>query len=100
MHQHDERPGADVVHTPREADEQDRGYMVNDLLFKVLQRQKDVKRCEKILGWCNYSRNNRVCAHANMCKSCLIGKRLSHCAEGTQCAFLARFSLLRSASVS
>lgn len=39
MDKHDESPGTDVVHTPGEADEEDRGYMVNYLLFKVLQRR-------------------------------------------------------------
>lgn len=39
VNQHDERPGTDIVHTPREADEEDCGYMVNYLLFKVLQRR-------------------------------------------------------------
>lgn len=40
VNKHDERPGTDVIHTPGEADEEDRGYMVNYLLFKVLQRRK------------------------------------------------------------
>lgn len=36
VHQHDHGACADVVDTPRKADQQDGGHMVNDLLLKVL----------------------------------------------------------------
>lgn len=38
VHQHDESSSTDVVHAPREADEQDGRYVVNDLLLEVLEK--------------------------------------------------------------
>ena len=40
MHQHDEGSSTDVVHTPREADEEDGCYMVDYLLLEVLKTMK------------------------------------------------------------
>lgn len=40
VHQHDESPSTDVVHTPGETDEEDGGYMMNNLLLKVLKKCK------------------------------------------------------------
>lgn len=48
MHQHDESPSTDVIYTPGEADEEDCGYMMNNLLLKVLKTQrhgKETKVC-------------------------------------------------------
>lgn len=38
VHQHDESSSTDVVNAPGEADEEDGGHMVNNLLLEVLQR--------------------------------------------------------------
>lgn len=40
VHQHDESSATNVVDAPGEADEEDCCYMVNDLLFKVLDRER------------------------------------------------------------
>lgn len=39
MNQHDESSSTDVVNAPGEADEEDGGNMVDNLLLKVLQRE-------------------------------------------------------------
>lgn len=39
MKQHDESPNTDIAKTPGEADEEDGGYMVDNLLLKVLKRR-------------------------------------------------------------
>lgn len=41
MHQHDQSPCPDVVDQPGETDEGNGGYVVNDLLFKILQTRKN-----------------------------------------------------------
>lgn len=40
MYQHDESSSTDVINAPREADEQDGRYVVNNLLLEVLERMK------------------------------------------------------------
>lgn len=40
MYQHDESSSTDVVNAPREADEQDGRYVVNNLLLEVLERAR------------------------------------------------------------
>lgn len=39
MHEHDESSSTDVVHTPGEADEEDGGHVVDDLLLEVLDNR-------------------------------------------------------------
>lgn len=47
MHQHDQRARPDVVDQPGERDEHNGGYMVNDLLFEILQAQTQNTRWQK-----------------------------------------------------
>lgn len=49
MHQHDQSPCADVVDQPGETDEGNGGYMVNYLLFEILEKKNigDRERCLK-----------------------------------------------------
>lgn len=88
VYQHDESSSTDVVHAPREADEQDGRYVVNNLLLEVLKKVVDS------LVWCTVA----VVAQACVCANPLGGvtERLCY-VGGTRWAFLARFVPLWSA---
>lgn len=47
VHQHDQSARPDVVDQPGETDEGNGGYMVNDLLFEILQAETQNTRWKK-----------------------------------------------------
>ena len=56
VHQHDQSAGPDVVDQPRESDERNGGYMVNDLLLEILQDEK--RKLHFLHGWRRNSNYN------------------------------------------
>lgn len=50
--QHDESSSTDVVHAPREADEQDGRHVVNNLLLEVLKKVTHSQVVSWLTTWC------------------------------------------------